>query len=219
MGHTAAGRDPDQHLRGFATLVEAAALTVLYAIVVECLVYRELRVSRDIPNVALESVTMVGGFMIILGVALGLTNYLIIAQIPMHALAWVQERIHSPALFLLALNVLLIIVGALMDIYSAIIVVVPPSRPWPRHMPSIRSILALSFSRTCSSATSCHLWERTCFCPPTVSTNRWRGFIAPPSLRGYTPGRGVVDYVRALITLWLLRSGGEQFVWKPHSLS
>jgi tripartite ATP-independent transporter DctM subunit len=114
---------------GFATLVEAAALTVLYAIVVECLVYRELRVTRDIPHVALESVTMVGGFMIILGVALGLTNYLIIAQIPMHALAWVQERIHSPALFLLALNVLLIIVGALMDIYSAIIVVVPLIAP------------------------------------------------------------------------------------------
>jgi tripartite ATP-independent transporter DctM subunit len=114
---------------GFATLVEAAALTVLYAIVVECLVYRELRVSRDIPSVVLESATMVGGFMIILGVALGLTNYLIIAQIPMHALAWVQERIHSPALFLLALNVLLIIVGALMDIYSAIIVVVPLIAP------------------------------------------------------------------------------------------
>ena len=114
---------------GFATLVEAAALTVLYAIVVECLVYRELRVTRDIPRVVLESAAMVGGFMIILGVAMGLTNYLIMAQIPMHALAWVQERIHSPALFLLALNVLLIIVGALMDIYSAIIVVVPLIAP------------------------------------------------------------------------------------------
>lgn len=114
---------------GFATLVEAAALTVLYAIVVEALVYRELRVSRDLPHVAIESATMVGGFMIILGVALGLTNYLIIAQIPMHALAWVQERIQSPALFLLALNVLLIMVGALMDIYSAVIVIVPLIAP------------------------------------------------------------------------------------------
>jgi len=107
---------------GFATLVEAAALTVLYALVVACLVYRELRVSRDIPRVAIESATMVGGFMIILGVALGLTNYLIMAQMPMHALAWVQEFIRSPGLFLLALNVLLIMVGALMDIYSAVIV-------------------------------------------------------------------------------------------------
>jgi tripartite ATP-independent transporter DctM subunit len=114
---------------GFATLVEAAALTVLYAIVVEYLVYRELSVTRDTTRVAIESATMVGGFMIILGVALGLTNYLIIAQIPMHALAWVQEFIHAPALFLLALNVLLIVVGALMDIYSAIIVIVPLIAP------------------------------------------------------------------------------------------
>jgi tripartite ATP-independent transporter DctM subunit len=114
---------------GFATLVEAAALTVLYALVVECLVYRELRVTRDITRVAIESATMVGGFMIILGVALGLTNYLIMAQIPMHALAWVQEVIRAPAVFLLVLNVLLIIVGALMDIYSAIIVIVPLIAP------------------------------------------------------------------------------------------
>jgi C4-dicarboxylate transporter DctM subunit len=114
---------------GFATLVEAAALTVLYAIVVECLVCQELNFSRDIARVAVESVTLVGGFMIILGVALGLTNYLIIAQIPMHALAWVQAYIQSPYVFLLALNVLLIIVGALMDIYSAIIVIVPLITP------------------------------------------------------------------------------------------
>ena len=114
---------------GFATLVEAAALTVLYAIVVACLVYRELHVTRDLPRVAIESAAMVGGFMIILGVALGLTNYLIMAQMPMHALAWIQEFIRSPALFLLVLNVLLILVGALMDIYSAIIVIVPLIAP------------------------------------------------------------------------------------------
>ena len=114
---------------GFATLVEAAALTVLYAIVVGCLVYRELHVTRDIPRVAIESAAMVGGFMIILGVALGLTNYLIMAQMPMHALAWIQEFIRSPALFLLVLNILLILVGALMDIYSAVIVIVPLIAP------------------------------------------------------------------------------------------
>jgi C4-dicarboxylate transporter, DctM subunit len=188
---------------GFATLVEAAALTVLYAIVVEGLVYRELHVTRDIPRVALESVTMVGGFMIILGVALGLTSYLIIAQIPMHALAWVQEPIHSPALFLLALNVLLIIVGALMDIYSAIIVVVPLIAPMATAYPSIRSILASSSSRTGSSATSCHLWEKTCFCPPTVLTNRWRGFIALPYIVILLGAVLLITYV-PWITLWLL---------------
>jgi len=110
---------------GFATLVEAAALTVLYAFVIECLVFRELDMRRDLPAITVESVTLVGGFMIILGVALGLTNYLIIDQVPMHALEWVKAYIESPWLFLLAINVLLIVVGALMDIYSAIIVIVP----------------------------------------------------------------------------------------------
>ena len=114
---------------GFATLVEASALTVLYAFVVECLFFRELHWRRDVVRVAIESATMVGGFMIILSVALGLTNYLIIAQIPMHVLSWVQEFVESPYVFLLMLNMLLIIVGALMDIYSAIIVLVPLIAP------------------------------------------------------------------------------------------
>lgn len=86
---------------GFVTLVEAAALAVLYAVVVECLVFRELRFTSEVTRVAVESATMVGGFMIILGVALGLTSYLIIAQIPTHALTWVRKLIHSPSLFLL----------------------------------------------------------------------------------------------------------------------
>ncbi len=110
---------------GFATLIEAAAITVLYAFVIESVIFRELRFGKDLTRVVVESATMVGGFMIILGVALGLTNYLLIAQVPMLALEWVKEVIESPLLFLLALNLLLIVVGALMDIYSAIIVIVP----------------------------------------------------------------------------------------------
>ena len=114
---------------GFATLVEASALTVLYALLAECLIFKELHWRRDIARIAAESATMIGGFMIILSVALGLTNYLIIAQIPMHVLDWVQTVIESPYVFLLMLNVLLIVVGALMDIYSAIIVLVPLIAP------------------------------------------------------------------------------------------
>ena len=110
---------------GFATLVEAAALTVLYAFVIECLVFRELSITRQLPAVFIESATLVGGFMIILGVALGFTNYLVIAEVPAQALDWVQSHIESKLVFLLALNILLIVVGALMDIYSAIIVIVP----------------------------------------------------------------------------------------------
>jgi tripartite ATP-independent transporter DctM subunit len=114
---------------GVATLVEAAALTVIYALVVEALVFREIGLNKDLRRTAVEGATMVGGFMIILSVALGLTNYLVIAQLPMHALNWVKEVIESPALFLLALNALLIVVGALMDIYSAIIIIVPLIAP------------------------------------------------------------------------------------------
>lgn len=110
---------------GYTTLVEAAALIVVYTIVVECFVFGDLSVRRDLPRVFVESATLVGGFMIILGVALGLTSYFILAQVPMLLLEWVQQHIESPLLFLLALNVLLIVVGALMDIYSAILVIVP----------------------------------------------------------------------------------------------
>ncbi len=117
---------------GYTTLVEAAALTVLYAFVVVCVIFRELDLRRDLPRVAIESATLVGGFMIILGVALGLTNYLILEQIPMRILEWVQTVIHSRVLFLLALNLFLIVVGALMDIYSAIIVIVPLLVPMAR---------------------------------------------------------------------------------------
>ena len=114
---------------GYTTLVEAAALTVLYTLVVECVIQRGLSVRRDLPGIFVECATLVGGFMIILSVALGFTNFLIIAEVPTMAIDWVQTRIESPLVFLLALNVFLIAVGALMDIYSAIVVVVPLIAP------------------------------------------------------------------------------------------
>ena len=114
---------------GFATLVEASAVTVLYAFVIECVVHRGLHVTRDLPRVFIESATLVGGFMIILGMALGFTSFLILTQVPTLAVEWVQTHIESPLLFLLALNILLIMVGAVMDIYSAIIVLVPLIHP------------------------------------------------------------------------------------------
>jgi tripartite ATP-independent transporter DctM subunit len=116
-------------ITGWATLIEAAAITVAYAFVVECFVHRALHVSRDVPRVTVECATMVGGFMIILSVALGFTNYLIIAETPTKVLSWVQGHVESPMMFLLALNIFLVGVGAMMDIYSAIIVVVPLITP------------------------------------------------------------------------------------------
>jgi len=110
---------------GIATPVEAAALTALYAWVVETFVYRDLKVFRDAPRVMTECGLLVGGVLLILGVALGFTNYLVDAQIAERAVDWVTGSIHSRWLFLLLLNLFLLVVGCLMDIFSAIVVVVP----------------------------------------------------------------------------------------------
>lgn len=114
---------------GFTTLVEASAVTVLYGVLLECGVFRSLDVRKDLPRIMVECATLIGGFMIILGVAMGFTNWLIFEEIPTHALDWVQSNIESKWVFLLALNLFLIVIGALMDIYSAIIVVVPLIAP------------------------------------------------------------------------------------------
>jgi len=110
---------------GIATPVEAAALTAFYAFVVEVFIYRDLRLFGDTPRVMSESGVLVGGVLLILGVALGFTNYLAFAEIPARAVDWVTATVHSRWMFLLLLNVFLLVVGALMDIYSAIVIVVP----------------------------------------------------------------------------------------------
>jgi C4-dicarboxylate transporter, DctM subunit len=110
---------------GFTTLIEAAAITVVYALVTETLVHRELRVTRDLPQVLLKCITLVGGVFIILGAAMGLTNFLVDARVPMLAAEWVRQHVGSKIVFLLILNLFLLIVGCLMDIFSAIVVVVP----------------------------------------------------------------------------------------------
>lgn len=110
-------------------LLEAAAISVLYAVVVECVVHRTLRFTRDCRPIAIECATLVGGFLLILSVALGFSNYLVLADVPGRAVTWVQAHIQSPVMFLLALNLLLIVVGAVMDIYSAIVVIVPLIAP------------------------------------------------------------------------------------------
>ena len=110
---------------GYATAVEASAITALYAFIVESIVYRDLSITRDLSRVMTECGLLVGAILLILGVALGFTGYLIQAQVPEQLITWVQSSVHSPLVFLLALNIFLLIVGCLMDIFSAIIVVVP----------------------------------------------------------------------------------------------
>jgi C4-dicarboxylate transporter, DctM subunit len=114
---------------GFGTLTEAAALTAFCAFVVEVFIYRDLKLTRDYHEVFVECATIVGGILLILGVALGFTNYLIDAEIPSRLIDWVQTHVRSKYLFLLLLNLALLVVGALMDIFAAILVVVPLIKP------------------------------------------------------------------------------------------
>ena len=110
---------------GLATPVEAAAATALYAFLIEAILHRDLKIFRDVPRVMTECGLLIGGVLLILGVALGFTNYLVDAEVPAHAVAWTARTIHSPVVFLLALNLFLLIVGCLMEIYPAIVVEVP----------------------------------------------------------------------------------------------
>lgn len=110
---------------GFATPVEAAAVTALYVFIATVFIHRDLKLTADIPRVLTECGLLVGGVLMILGVALGLTNYLVDAQIPAKAVEWVTASIKSKWAFLLALNFLLLLVGCFMDVLSAIVVIVP----------------------------------------------------------------------------------------------
>jgi len=113
---------------GFATLVESAALLVLYVLTIELYIFKDISF-KDLPKIIIDCSTLVGGVLIILGFAMGFTGYLVDAQIPLKILNFVQSTISSKIIFLLALNILLLVVGCLMDVFSAIIVVVPLIAP------------------------------------------------------------------------------------------
>ena len=110
---------------GQATLVETAALTALYAIIVSGLVHRDYSLWLGLRHAFRECIVLIGGVLIILASAKGFTAYMVDADIPFLLLDWTQANIESPLLFLLALNVFLLVVGCFMDIFSAIVVVVP----------------------------------------------------------------------------------------------
>jgi len=113
---------------GWATVVEAAAAAALWAAVIQVAIHREVPLAR-VPGVLLEASVLVGGVLIILCAALGLTSWLVDAQVPLHLLDWAQANLSSKWTFLLMLNLLLLVVGCLMDIFSAIAVVVPLIAP------------------------------------------------------------------------------------------
>ena len=109
---------------GLITVMEAAAITALYALIVEVFIYRDVPLRR-LPVVVAESMTLVGGILVILSCAVALTNYLIDAEVPLRILDWMKNYITSKYTFLLILNVFLLVAGCLMEIFSALIVVPP----------------------------------------------------------------------------------------------
>ena len=110
---------------GIFTATEAASLTAFYVLIVEVFIYRELSLFKDVPRIMRESMILVGGILIILGSALSLTNYLIDQEVPMKILGFMQNHITNKYVFLILLNIFLLIVGCLMDMFSAIVVIVP----------------------------------------------------------------------------------------------
>jgi len=116
---------------GFFAVSEAAAITAVYVLLVEMVFYRDVRL-KALPEIMKKSMVLVGGVLIILGAAMGLTNYLIDAEIPMQLLDFFKAHIQSPVLFLVVLNIFLLAVGCTMGIFSALVVVVPLLSPIAR---------------------------------------------------------------------------------------
>ncbi len=114
---------------GILTVTEAAATTAAYILFIEIVIHKDIHPFRDIPKIAVESVILVGGILIILGASMGFTNFLIDEEVPMRLLEAMKTLISNKYVFLLCLNIFLLIVGCLMDIFSAIIVVVPLIMP------------------------------------------------------------------------------------------
>lgn len=110
--------------KGLFTAGEAASIMSFYVVIVEVFVYKDLCLRRDIPKIAVKSMILVGSIFIVLGTALGLTNYLIDAQIPDAIFAWMHSFVESKFLFLVLLNIFLLIIN-MIEIFSAIIIVVP----------------------------------------------------------------------------------------------
>lgn len=114
---------------GFASMVEASAAACAYAAIVECLVTRDIHPFRQLPGVLLKAGALMGAVLLLLSVAMGLTSWLVDAQVPGALLAYVKTHVTSPLAFLLVLNVILLVLGSVLEIYSAIVILAPLVAP------------------------------------------------------------------------------------------
>lgn len=110
---------------GIFTVTEAAAVTVVYVLIIEAWVYKDIHPVHDLPKLMVKSMVLVGTILIILGTAMGFTSYLVDEQVPMQVLDFMRQYIDNKWTFLIVLNILLLIVGCMMEIFSALIVIVP----------------------------------------------------------------------------------------------
>lgn len=110
---------------GTVTPTEASAICAFYVLIIECFLYKDLNLIQDIPGIIKKCMSLVGAILLILCCALAMTNYLVDEEIPLKLLELMKELISDKYVFLLFLNIFLLFVGAVMDIFSAIIVVVP----------------------------------------------------------------------------------------------
>ncbi len=109
---------------GYFAVSEAAAVTALYVLIVEVLIYREIPLKK-LPQIMRSSMVLVGALLIILGLSLASTNYMIDADIPTQMFDFVKKHVDSPLTFLILLNIFLLILGAMLDIFSALILIIP----------------------------------------------------------------------------------------------
>ncbi|MFT7255531.1 MAG: C4-dicarboxylate transporter DctM subunit [Candidatus Azotimanducaceae bacterium] len=109
---------------GFFAVSEAAAVTAFYVLLVEVFIHREVKV-RALPDIIRESMVMVGGILLILGVSLAFTNFLIDAEIPQQLFEWIQTYVSNKLTFLILLNIVLLALGAILDIFSALVIMIP----------------------------------------------------------------------------------------------
>ena len=143
---------------GFATIVEAAALAAAYSIVVELFIFRSIHPLRDLPRVLVDAAALVGSVLILLGTALGLTSWFVDAEIPTRLVEWMTAHVRSPALFLLLLNAVLLVLGSVLEIYSAIVVLAPLVAPLGVAYGIDPSTSASCSSRTSSSDSCSRRW-------------------------------------------------------------
>jgi len=109
---------------GYFAVSEAAAVTAIYVLIVEVLIIREIKIS-ELPDIMRDAMMLVGGIMIIIGASLASTNYLIDADIPTRLFETIQRHIDDRLTFLILLNLFLLVLGMMLDIFSAIVIIVP----------------------------------------------------------------------------------------------